>query len=91
MKRVLAVLFLGAMAFALQGPLPIPKCEGAECNDDYTGEEHKGMPAFCQNYPTPAWQANCKCERDCDDTFATGCVRHCMKKGCNCDHGCNSR
>jgi hypothetical protein len=91
MKRLSGLLLLAIAAVALQGPLPIPPCEGKECHDDYTDENHAGMPAFCQNYDTPAWKQNCKCERDCDQRFATGCVRHCMKAGCNCNHGCDSK
>lgn len=90
MRRLFAVLILAGVAWAFQGPLPIPPCQGVECLDD-TWHRHDGMPTHCQNLDTPAWKANCKCERDCEETFATGCVRECMKKGCLCDHGCDSR
>ncbi len=91
MRFAVIVLITVVLGFALQGPLPIPPCEGPECIDDVTHEDHKGAPAFCQNYDSKAWLKNCDCKRECDEDVGSGCVTYCRRKKCACDHGCDSK
>ena len=91
LKRVFFVVFLAGLALAFQGPLPVPECQGAECTDDVTHEDHAGSPAWCQNYDTAAWAKNCGCHRECDETVGSECKTYCRTKRCRCDHGCDSR
>jgi hypothetical protein len=90
-RLIAAIVFVCTLAFSFQGtgPQPIPECKGEECRDDY-GNIQKGQPRFCINFDSPKYKKNCSCMRDCDNEFAVGCVRHCGKKGCMCDHGCGS-
>jgi len=92
MRRFLiGTTILCGLALAFQGPQPetIPQCRGEECRDDY-GNIVEGQPRFCINFDTPKYKKNCECKKECEDKYATGCVRHCGMRGCHCDHGCGS-
>lgn len=92
MRLTLGMMILVVVAFALQGPAPIPPFEG----DD--NPAHDGQPQFCINTDTREHLHNCSCrgmqaQNNCEEEGggeSSRCKVYCRKSACKCKTDCQT-